>query len=61
VIGDPSGAAAEHQHLDELVKDDPVRDAGTVVAERVMDLTGGQQGSDLDPEGFQDAAAMYLG
>src|SRR4029453_1200863 len=40
--------------LDELVEHDPVGDAGPVAAERVGDLAGGQQGGDLDPEGFQD-------
>jgi hypothetical protein len=54
VIGDAAVAAAEHQHLDELVEDDPVGDAGAVAAQRVVDLAGGQQRSDLDPQGFQD-------
>jgi hypothetical protein len=54
VVGDPAVAAAEHQDLDELVEDDPVGDAGPVAAERVVDLAGGQQRGDLDPEGFQD-------
>jgi hypothetical protein len=42
VIGDAAVAAAEHQHLDELVEDDPVGDAGAVAAQRVMDLAGWQ-------------------
>jgi hypothetical protein len=29
-------------------------DAGAVAAERVAVVAGGQQRSDLDPEGFQD-------
>jgi hypothetical protein len=54
VIGDAAVAAAEHQHLDELVEDDPVGDAGAVAAQRVMDLAGWQQRGDLDPQGLQD-------
>jgi hypothetical protein len=54
LVGDPAVAAAEHQHLDELVEHQPVGNPGPVAAQRVMDLTGGQQGGDLDPEGFQD-------
>jgi hypothetical protein len=54
VIGDPGVAAAEHQHHDELVEHQPVGDPGPLAAQRMMDLTGGQQGGDLDPEGFQD-------
>jgi hypothetical protein len=54
VIGDPAVAAAEHQHLDELVEHDPVRNPGPVAAERVLDLTGREQGGDLDPQGFHD-------
>jgi hypothetical protein len=50
-VGDVAIPAAEHQHLDELVEDHPVSDAGPVAAERVTDLTGGQQRGDLDPEG----------
>jgi hypothetical protein len=53
-IGDAAVAAAEHQDLDELVEDDAVGDAGAVAAEQVVDLTGGQQRGDLDPEGFQE-------
>jgi hypothetical protein len=41
VVGDAAVAAAEHQHLDELVEHDPVSDAGPVAAQRVTDLTGG--------------------
>jgi hypothetical protein len=41
VVGDAAVAAAEHQHLDELVEDDPVRDAPAVTAQRMVDLAGG--------------------
>jgi hypothetical protein len=54
VVGDAAVAAAEHQGLDELVEDDPVGDARAVAAEWVGVLAGGQQRSDLDPQGFQD-------
>jgi hypothetical protein len=54
VIGDAPVAAAEHQDLDELVEDDPVGDAGAVAAQRMGVGAGGQQHSDLDPQGFQD-------
>jgi len=54
VVGDAPVAAAEHQDLDELVEDDPVGDALAVAAQRVVDLAGRQQRSDLDPQGFQD-------
>jgi hypothetical protein len=53
-VGDPAVTAAEYQDLDELVEDDAVRDALPMAAERVVDLTGGQQRGDLDPQGFQD-------
>jgi hypothetical protein len=53
-VGDAAVAAAEHQHLDELVEHQPVGDAPPVAAQRMVDLAGGQQGGDLDPEGFQD-------
>jgi hypothetical protein len=53
-VSDPAVAAAEHQDLDELVEDDPVRDAGPVAAQRMVDLTSGEECGDLDPEGFQD-------
>jgi hypothetical protein len=54
LVGDAAVAAAEHQDLDELVEDDPVGDAGAVAAQRVVNLAGGQQRGDLDPQGFQD-------
>jgi hypothetical protein len=54
VVGDAAVAAPEHQHLDELVEDHAVGDAGAVAAQWVGVLVGGQQGGDLDPEGFQD-------
>jgi hypothetical protein len=54
VISDAAVAAAEHQHLDELIEDDPVGDERAVAAQRVMDLAGRQQRSDLDPQGLQD-------
>jgi hypothetical protein len=54
VVGDAAVAAAEHQHLDELVEHDPVGDARAVAAQRMGDLAGGQQRGDLDPQGFQD-------
>jgi hypothetical protein len=54
VVGDPAVAAPEHQDLDELVEDHAVGDSRAVAAQRVVDLAGGQQRSDLDPEGFQD-------
>jgi hypothetical protein len=54
VIGDAPGAAAEHQDLDARVEDDAVGDARAVAAQRVVDLAGGQQRGDLDPQGFQD-------
>jgi hypothetical protein len=53
-IGDTAVAAAEHQDLDELVEDDPVRDAGSVAAEGMGVVAGGQQRSNLDPQRFQD-------
>jgi hypothetical protein len=53
-VRDPAVAAAEHQDLDELVEDDPVGDAAAVAAQRVVDLAGGQQRGDLDPQRFQD-------
>jgi hypothetical protein len=54
VIGDAAVAAAEHQHLDELVEDDPVGDAPAVAAQRMVHLAGGQQRGELDPQRFQD-------
>jgi len=54
VVGDAAIPAAEHQDLDELVEDDAVRDAGPMAAQRVVDLAGGQQRRNLDPQGFQD-------
>jgi hypothetical protein len=54
VVGDAAVAAAEHQNLDELVEDDPVGDARAVAAEWVVDLAGGQQGGELEPQWFQD-------
>jgi len=54
VVGDPAVAAAEHQDLDELVKDDPVGDAGAVAAEGMGVGAGGQQRRHLDPERFED-------
>jgi hypothetical protein len=53
LIGDAAVAAAEHQYLDELVEDGAVGDAAAVAAERVVDLAGGQQRGDLDPQRFQ--------
>jgi hypothetical protein len=53
-VGDPPVAAAEHQHLDQLVEDDPVGDARAVAAERMVDPTSGEECGDLDPQGFQD-------
>jgi hypothetical protein len=50
LVGDAAVATAKHQQLDELVEDDPVVDAPTVAAERVMDLAGGQQRGELDPQ-----------
>jgi len=47
-------AAAEDQDLDELVEHQPVGDRRTVAAQRVVDVTGGQQGGELDPQRFQD-------
>jgi hypothetical protein len=47
-------AAAEHQHLDELVEDDAVGDAGAVAAKGMGVVAGGQQRGILDPEGLQD-------
>jgi hypothetical protein len=51
-VSDAAVAAAEHQDLDELVEHDAVRDPGPVAAQRVVDLAGGQQRRDLDPQGF---------
>jgi hypothetical protein len=53
-IGDPAVAAAKHQDLDELVEHQPVPDPWAVAAQRVVDLAGGQQGGELDPQRFQD-------
>src|SRR4029450_11369212 len=53
-VSDPAVAAAEDQDLDELVEHDPVRDAGPVAAQRMVDLTSREECGDLDPEGFQD-------
>jgi hypothetical protein len=54
VVGDAAVAAAEHQDLNELVEDDPVRDARTVAAERVGVVMGGQQRGELDPQRLED-------
>jgi hypothetical protein len=54
-VGDAAVAAAEHQHLDELVEHDAVRDAPAVAAEGMVDLAGGQQRGELVPQGFLDA------
>ena len=54
VVGDPAVAAAEHQHLDELVEHHPIGDAGAVAAQRMGVGAGGQQRGHLDPQGFQD-------
>jgi hypothetical protein len=53
-VGDAAIPAAEHQDLDEVVEHDPVGDAGAMAAEGMGVGAGGQQGGDLDPEGFQD-------
>jgi hypothetical protein len=49
-VGDPAVAAAEHQDLDELVEHDPVSHARAMAAEWVVDLAGGEQGGDLNPQ-----------
>jgi hypothetical protein len=54
VVGDAAVATAEHQELDELVEHQPVRDAGTVAAERVGVVMGGQQRGELDPQRLED-------
>jgi hypothetical protein len=54
LVGDAAVAAAKDQDLDELVEDDPVGDAAPVAAERVVDLTSGQQRGELDPQWLQD-------
>ena len=46
--------ATEHQNLDEQVENDAVGDAGSLAAKQVVNLTGEEQRSDLDPDGFQD-------
>jgi hypothetical protein len=53
VVSAIGGAAPERQNLDELVDDDAVGDAPSVTAQRIVVLAGGQQGGDLDPQGFQ--------
>jgi hypothetical protein len=53
-VGDAAVAAAEHQDLDELVEHQSVGDAGPVAAQRMVNLTVGQQRRDLDPQRFQD-------
>jgi hypothetical protein len=50
LVDDAAAAAAEYQHLDKLVEDDVVGDAPSVAAQRVVDLAGGQQRGDLDPQ-----------
>jgi hypothetical protein len=42
VVGDAAVAAAEDQHLDELVEHDPVGDARAVAAEWMVDPTSGE-------------------
>jgi hypothetical protein len=50
LVGDAAVAAAEDQDLDELVQDDPVRDASAVAAQRMGVISVRQQGGDLDPQ-----------
>ena len=52
LVGDPPVSAAEHQHLDELLKDHVIGDAGAMAAEGVVCLPGGQQGEKLLPDGL---------
>ncbi len=46
-IGDPLVGAAEHEDLDQLLEDDPVRDAGFVATARMVGLVLGQQSLEL--------------
>src|SRR4030095_10022840 len=50
-VSDPAVAAAEDQDLDELVEDDPVRDAGPVAAQRMVNLTSGGESGGQAPDG----------
>jgi hypothetical protein len=45
---------AEHQDLDELVKDESIGDAVTVTSERMNHLAHGQQHGELVPDGPED-------
>jgi hypothetical protein len=52
LVGDLAVATAEHQHLDELVEDDPVGHASPVAAQGVVGVVGaavGQQCTELVP------------
>jgi hypothetical protein len=54
VVGDAAVATPQDQQLDELVEDDAVSDGGPMAAQPMLDLVGGQQRGDLDPQGLQD-------
>src|SRR5215207_4924262 len=50
LIGDPVVGAAEHQYLNELLEDHSIGYAGAVAAQRMVDLSFGQQGGKLLPD-----------
>jgi hypothetical protein len=55
LVFDAAVAAAEDQHLDELVDDDPVGDAPSVAAQWMGVAWLRQQGGELVPQGLEDA------
>jgi hypothetical protein len=54
-VGDPPVGAAEDQDLNELLEDRPIGYAGSMAAQGMLDLSFGQQGGELLPDGFDDA------
>jgi hypothetical protein len=53
-VGDPPVGAAEREDLNQLLEDRPVRDARSVAAQRVIDVSFGQQGAELSPNGLDE-------
>ena len=51
-VGDPFVGAAEHQNLNQLLEDHPVRATSPVATEWMVGLVFGQEGTELLPDGL---------
>jgi hypothetical protein len=54
VVSDAAVATTKDQDLNELFEDDPVGDASSVAAQRVVVVAKGEEGGELVPEGFEE-------